>query len=266
MKTKQLVRVAGVAIIVGLALSGCTNSSPTKHGSSSSSTSAKTTSNKQSSTLWNSDKDKKLSQFMDAWAPTMNQSYEKYSGSGNIRTKAGMQYPRDLDKTTVNGTHDSIGWSPSGKGAYAYNVVAIYNYDRPGNAATHITYAFAFHDGQPVALVEQSTNGTPDWTPTKNTDVANNFAQIAQGHNSSFKSHHSANISSSKVHLTGGQSSVDYIKAKMGDQGWTVQGGTYGGAHGAPKDGSYVPYNVVQNSKGDRYFVYQDGRIKKQDD
>lgn len=76
----------------------------------------------------------------------------------------------------------------------------------------------------------------------------------------------SSQSASSSVHLTGGQSSIDYITQKMGDQGWTIQGGTYGGAHGAPTDGSYVPYNTVQNSDGDTYYVYQDGRIEKQTD
>lgn len=74
----------------------------------------------------------------------------------------------------------------------------------------------------------------------------------------------SASSSSSAVHLTGGQSSIDYIIQKMGDQGWTIDGGTYGGAHGAPTDGSYVPYNSVRNDNGDVYYVYQDGRIEKQ--
>lgn len=66
-----------------------------------------------------------------------------------------------------------------GKGSYDYNVVALYNYDKPGNVAGYITYAFAFHDGSPVALVDQSTNGVPDWTPTKNEDVASHFEDIA---------------------------------------------------------------------------------------
>ena len=66
--------------------------------------------------------------------------------------------------------------------------------------------------------------------------------------------------SSAAVHLTGGQSSIDYITQKMGDQGWTIDGGTYG----APTDGSYVPYNSVRNDNGDVYYVYQDGRIEKQ--
>lgn len=73
-----------------------------------------------------------------------------------------------------------------------------------------------------------------------------------------------ASSSSAAVQLTGGQSSVDYITQKMGDQGWTIDGGTYGGAHGAPTDGSYVPYNSVRNDNGDVYYVYQDGRIEKQ--
>ncbi|MDY4004167.1 MAG: hypothetical protein SO018_06565 [Ligilactobacillus saerimneri] len=67
------------------------------------------------------------------------------------------------------------------------------------------------------------------------------------------------------VHLTGGQSSIDYITKKMGDQGWEIEGGTYGGAHGAPTDGDYVPYNSVRNDSGDMYRVYQDGRIEKED-
>lgn len=67
------------------------------------------------------------------------------------------------------------------------------------------------------------------------------------------------------VHLAGGQSSIDYITKKMGDQGWEIEGGTYGGAHGAPTDGDYVPYNSVRNDSGDMYRVYQDGRIEKED-
>lgn len=190
MKSRRLLHSLGLVLVAGLLLAGCTNSSPTKHGKTASSSAqsssstvnsspTSTTNRKQSSTPWNDSKDQQLEKFINSWAPTMGQQYEKYSGQGNIRTKAGMEYPSQLDKTTVNGTNDSIGWAPSGKGPYAYNVVALYNYNRPGNAATHITYAFAFHDGQPVALVDQSTNGTPDWTPTKNADVSSNFARIA---------------------------------------------------------------------------------------
>lgn len=68
------------------------------------------------------------------------------------------------------------------------------------------------------------------------------------------------------VHLQGGDTSVAYMNKVLGDQGWTVTGGTYGGAHGAPTDGSYVPYNDVTNSKGDNFYVYQNGRIEPQKD
>lgn len=192
-RKKTLVTMGALAGI-SLLLVGCGQSSPTNHSTQASESSSTATSKDDnaassssassttSSSLWNQKKDQKLSSFINEWAPTMGQSYTKYDGSNDLRTKSGMHYPSDLGQTTVNGSNSSIGWAPSGKGDYDYNVVALYNYDRPGNAATHITYAFAFHDGQPVALVDQSTNGTPDWTPTKNADVANNFAKIAEGH------------------------------------------------------------------------------------
>ncbi|MCI5813270.1 MAG: DUF4767 domain-containing protein [Lactobacillus sp.] len=190
MKRKSLYLIGSVAVLF-LMLAGCGKSSPTNHSTQTQSSSSTTQSvsqssqsdnhsdSKQSSELWNDSKDQQLSEFINKWAPTMGQSYTKYDGQNDLRTKSGMHYPSDLSQTTVNGSNASIGWAPSGKGSYDYNVVALYNYDRPGNAATHITYAFAFHDGQPVALVDQSTNGTPDWTPTKNADVASNFERIA---------------------------------------------------------------------------------------
>ena len=264
---KKSLLVVTALTSISLLLVGCGKSSLTNHPTKATDSSSQTA--KQSSALWNHQKDQELTTFINQWAPTMGQSYTKYDGHHDIKTKSGMRYPKDFGMTTVNGTHDSIGWAPSGKGRYDYNVVALYNYDLPGNAATHITYAFAFHDGEPVALVDQSTNGTPDWTPTKNADVSSNFAKIAGGkaasQSSSSVSPHKSDTSS-KVHLTGGQSSIDYITSKMGDKGWTIEGGTYGGAHGAPTDGSYVPYNSVVNSDGEMYYVYQDGRIEKADD
>lgn len=184
MKHKSLYLIGSVSML-SLILAGCGKSSPTNHSTQTQSNSTTQTtghnSSKKSSQLWNKSKDQQLSDFINQWAPTMGQSYTKYDGHTDIRTKSGMHYPSDFDQTTVNGTHDSMGWAPSGKGSYDYNVVALYNYDRPGGAAGHITYAFAFHDGQPVALVDQSTNGTANWTPTKNADVSSNFARIDNG-------------------------------------------------------------------------------------
>lgn len=253
---------------IALGLSGCGNKATQDKQSSSNATSQQ--SNNQSSALWNNNKSQELDKFMKQWAPTMHQSYTKYNGSTDLKTASGSQFPSDFKKSTVNNSNDSIGWNPKGKGTYDYNVVAIYNYNRSGApVGGHITYAFAFHNGQPVALVDETTNGNANWTETKNTDLQGNFARIAKGQSISFKANNAnqqtnkqASNDSGHVHLNGGQDSIDYITQKMGDQGWTIEGGTYGGAHG----GSSIPYNSVRNSNGDVYYVYQNGAIKKQDD
>lgn len=206
MQRKVKYLVAGLAA-TALLLGGCGQSSSSSHQSSKASSSTTNTTGvkgtksgrQQSSVLWNTQKDEQLEKFINQWAPTMHQSYEKYDGHNDLETGTGEKYPKDLGQTTVNGSSDSIGWAPSGKGKYDYNVVALYNYKRSGGpTGGHITYAFAFHDGQPVALVDQSTNGTPDWTPTKNTDVSGNFAKIANGSSaSSSSSSKSTNANSS---------------------------------------------------------------------
>lgn len=73
-----------------------------------------------------------------------------------------------------------MGWAPTGKGDYEYNVVAIYNYDgTEPPLPNRITYFFAFHNGKPVVLVDQSRDGDPNCKPTSNQDVASNFERIA---------------------------------------------------------------------------------------
>lgn len=111
----------------------------------------------------------------------MSQAYTKYNGKIALKTKLDVKYPKNFAQAKVNGsTSASIGWAPSGKGKYDYNVVAIYN-DDDFAGAKHITYAFAFHDGQPVALVDQATNGGPDFYPTQNASVRDAFDRIANG-------------------------------------------------------------------------------------
>lgn len=265
MKHKSLYLVGSI-VAVTLLLGGCGKSSPTNHSTQSSTTSQTggQSSAKQSSQLWNKSKDQQLTDFINKWAPTMGQSYTKYNGKKDLRTKAGMYYPSDLSKTTVNGSNSSIGWAPSGKGSYDYNVVALYNYDRPGNAATHITYAFAFHNNQPVALVEQSTNGTPDWTQTKNTDVESNFERIAQGSKSSYNQSTSptskANDRDSsemtfdkaaQILQKGGFTDFDYDNAKQ----------THDGSH-ATSDGGYVMITYPGAKGQDHFTITKTGKNK----
>ena len=187
--------ITTVLLMSTLALAGCSSgqsksTKPTSHLKTTSIAKSKSknksessvTTDKKSTALWDSKKDDQLKSFIDQWAPTMQQSYVKYDGVHSITLPTDITYPDYLPKVTVEGTNSSIGWSKDGKNKYTYNVVAIYNYDnkRPPMEG-HITYFFAFKDGQPIALVDQSTNGTPNLTETQNTKVRDAFAQIASG-------------------------------------------------------------------------------------
>lgn len=77
----------------------------------------------------------------------------------------------------------------------------------------------------------------------------------------------SSNSNSSDIHLTGGQSTIDYLNKVKGNQGWVIDSGTYGGAHGAPTSSNYVPYNRVHNADGTKwYYVYSNGKIVEDSD
>lgn len=140
---------------------------------------ASTSSSHHDDTLWNNRKDQQLESFMNKWAPTMHQSYEKYDGQNQLKVNTGVTYPQDFDQEEIDGQSGLIGWSPDGKGDYEYNVVAIYNYDGTEPPVHRITYFFAFHNGKPVVLVDQSNNGAPTCKPTSNQDVASAFERIA---------------------------------------------------------------------------------------
>ncbi|WP_125772308.1 Lreu_0056 family protein [Companilactobacillus furfuricola] len=191
MKRRRIFSLA-LLFTVGLILTGCggQNNSDSKKSQTatskittskkSSDDSSKKNNQKQPTTLWNNKKDQQLESFINQWAPTMHQEYTKYDGTNSIKTVTGANYPADLSQESVNNTNSTIGWSKNGKGNYDYNVVAIYDCDSD-STTQRITYFFAFHDVQPVALVDQTTNGPLVAAPTKNTDVASNFAKIANG-------------------------------------------------------------------------------------
>ncbi|HJA47267.1 MAG TPA: DUF4767 domain-containing protein [Candidatus Limosilactobacillus excrementigallinarum] len=255
--------LAGISIL----LVGCGKSSPTNHSNQAATSSSKAvqkgSTKSNSSDLWNKKKDQELTSFINQWAPTMGQSYTKYDGNDDLKTKAGMYYPKDLSQTTVNGGNDSIGWAPSGKGSYDYNVVALYNYDRPGNAATHITYAFAFHSGEPVALVEQSTNGTPNWTPTKNTDVSSNFAKIANGNGSTKQSSTTKkdNDTSSTAELSFEDAAALIQKGGFTDFNYDSAKTMHDGSH-PTSNGGYVMITYPGAKGQDQFTITKTGKNK----
>lgn len=177
----------GVGVMSVMLLAGCggkqvTQSSSSsrveKKSSSSASPAKKATAAK---TLWDANKTKQLTAFIAKWAPTMGQSYEAYDGHTPLKTNTGVTYPAALQSSTNEAGAGTIGWSPSGSGRFTYNVVGIYNYNASGNPAMRITYVFAFKGKTTVVLVDQSNNGNPTLTLTKNADVKAGFDQIAAG-------------------------------------------------------------------------------------
>lgn len=202
MKIISSLKVGTILVAGALLLTGCGQSKSASSTSSAKSSTSKQTSvkassakrsqtskqshassassSKQTTTLWSTHKANQLNTFINQWAPTMQQSYVKYDGKQPLKISTGMVYPTDFSKVNVEGQKTTIGMSTDGKGSNEYNVVAIYNYDgTEPPLPNHITYFFAFHNGKPVALVDQSTNGTPNLTATKNTKVQSNFEQIA---------------------------------------------------------------------------------------
>lgn len=146
--------------------------------------------------LWSNDQNDELISYMDEFGEKMHQSYEHYTGSGSLTTAAGQEYPSWLSQGRFklsSGDHDSrdpedmsnidLKWNPQvtseDNDDDIYNVVAIFNYNGK-SAEQHITYLFCFYHGEPVALVDQTTNG--DYTivhATANKDLTSHFEEIA---------------------------------------------------------------------------------------
>ncbi|AMV61014.1 Hypothetical protein ADU72_0534 [Pediococcus damnosus] len=272
------IKLATALVAGALILTGCgtqaktskvasqkTTSSSVKSNSSKRNTSKEasskvtsSSSQKQADTLWDSTKDAQLKTFIDKWAPTMKQSYVKYDGEHSIKTSVGTVYPDNLTKVTVNGAKTSIGWSKNGKGSNSYNVVAIYNYNgTEPPLPNHITYFFAFHDGEPVVLVDQSRDGTPDLGETQNTAVKSNFAKIAGGTqvSSTESSASNSSVTTSKIN----DKTIGVLVSLMTDPKWfkeyvdgTMWYGTNYDGHGSKVDGySYMTANGDPTS-----FIY----------
>ena len=192
MSKKGLTALAVLLVSGGIAVSGCSNQGQSKKDTSGKKTmttavskkkSQKTkTSTEKTSTLWDKDKDTHLESFMDQWGPTMKQEYSKYNGTDSLKTSTDIVYPDDLSKVTVEGSNSSIGWSKDGSNKYTYNVVAIYNYNGiVPPLPNHITYFFAFHNGEPIVLVDQSRDGQPNLTETANTKLKSGFDDVVAG-------------------------------------------------------------------------------------
>lgn len=110
-------------------------------------------------------------------------------------------------------------------------------------------------------------------TSTESTESVSSSQSVESSSLSSSNSNNAAASSeSSKWMINNADEALSYITQQKGDEGWTVVGGTFGGAHSgydsngqpnaAPAD--YVPYCTLQNSDGDMYYVFADGGIKSE--
>lgn len=209
-------------------------------------------SNTDDSSVWNSEKQGKLDDFFDDWADSMDQEYEKYDGTGQIKTAAGEEFPKDFSRVQVNGQKATMSYEPDGKGDSDYNVVAIYNYDK-NEGASHISYFFAFHSGQPIVLVDETTNG--DYVQAKETankDLINGFNAITAGKDASMPDSDNNDSTTSDsdadtedVKLVG--VFVGLLKSGNWFKGWLKQGKMYYGtdwdAKGKLKGYDYITAN-----------------------
>lgn len=103
---------------------------------------------------------------MDQYAAENDLKILKFDGTHSLNT-AGSNYA-DLSKYYVNGQKVTVEMSNDGQGNSDYNIVALYNHNlRNANASEfHDTYIFAFHNGQPVLLLDRTTNGDKIQTQT----------------------------------------------------------------------------------------------------
>ena len=154
---------------------------------------------KSENKLWSSNQNDELISYMDEFGEKMHQSYEHYiDGKDDLVTLAGEHFPSDINENTYpfklsSGDHDSrdpkdmdsikLKWNPQvtskDNDSDTYNVVAIFNHNGK-SAEEHITYLFCFYHGEPVALVDQTTNGGYVVVhPTANQDLTSHFEEIA---------------------------------------------------------------------------------------
>jgi hypothetical protein len=161
-----------------------TGTSTTSQSTASSSTSTRT---KKSSAVWNSTKAQKLNTFMSEWGSVMDQQYEESTISSPV-SFYGLKFPQDLSEIRfkVNESDASIEWSNSGTGNKDYELVAVYSDAATApNMGAHL-YFFALHQGSPVTLITQQTNGDVQheglyFKPTANKSLSNGFATIIDG-------------------------------------------------------------------------------------
>lgn len=145
---------------------------------------------KKQQPLWSATKNKALAAFMKDWQGKMGQTYQgTYEGHkanhGDFIFPDGLQNGHLTSKLLLNYQPFKPVWSTNGMADAEYQVVAAatgYANQNHNQYARITTYLFTLHNGRPLVLVSQSTNGDYLWlTDSQNVDLQVGFAKIVTG-------------------------------------------------------------------------------------
>ncbi|MHC5374881.1 DUF4767 domain-containing protein [Enterococcus sp. LJL120] len=149
-----------------------------------------TSQDSNSGTLWNSEKARKLNQFVIDWGKTMKQTYREYTPENNVNLYD-LQLPkRVLDEdgwqAVVNENPIELAWSEDGQtSGDGYALVAVFSdADTQPEFGKHV-YFFTIVSGEPKVLVTSQNQGNPNnylyFKETDNKELRGGFSELVGG-------------------------------------------------------------------------------------
>ncbi|KRL66880.1 Lreu_0056 family protein [Companilactobacillus versmoldensis] len=211
--------------------------------------------------LWNYKKDNRLESYMNGFAASQNEKFNKYDGKTPIETSTNATYPKDFSKTKISGSKDTIGWDEQGLSKNDYTVVAIYD---SGSANTPLTYFFAFHDRRPVVLVCDTAADKPQLELATDDSFKTVFTKIIK--NKSVKNPASGSNESSLQTTETDEGTTDQNKSTDSKDTYDTTDPKMIGAMiymmSGHDDITMAPQNFsLYVKKGTRYTIYEDNAV-----
>ncbi|WP_420999873.1 DUF4767 domain-containing protein [Carnobacterium maltaromaticum] len=188
-------RLVTFVLLSTVLMAACQNRKETSSSSISSVHSIKETSINSSSikeeivgeALWNAEKVKNLSDFMNTWGQTMNQIYKQYSPNNNVDLY-GLQFPDEVLKhdigwqAVIGNTPIVLNWSENGEADNGYALVAVYSDAETQPYMEKHVYFFTIVAGMPKVLVTSQNQGNGNnylyFTETENIELREGFSNI----------------------------------------------------------------------------------------
>lgn len=131
---------------------------------------------------WNSDKNRRLSDFMSKWQTEMKQSYSGTYDGAKV-AHYGLKFPDALInksnvKIKLNNQPVNLTWSSNGNNGAEYQVVSAATINSNAEMGK-VTYLFTLHNGKPEVYYSRTANGNVfNLHDTKNTALQTGFANI----------------------------------------------------------------------------------------